>query len=406
MKTHTPLSSIAEIQQLMLAAAQTVSAEQTIKLEHAVGRVLAAAQIADMDVPPYDNSAMDGYAVRHKDVQATNRLQLTQRIPAGSNGSRLLPGTTARIFTGAPIPPDCDAVVMQEEVDVAGEQILLQKAVHIGQNIRRRGEDIAKGNEILPAGHCLAPQDLGLLASIGIAEVTVKRQLRVAVFFTGDELVMPGQSLAAGQIYNSNRFMLRGLLEKLGCQIADLGNVPDQLDATRATLRQAAAENDLVLTCGGVSVGEEDHVKAAVEAEGRLDAWKIAIKPGKPLAFGHIGKVPFIGLPGNPVSAFVTFLLFARPFILRQQGQQQVSSTPCQARANFNWPKPDKRQEYLRARLSLGKDGQSVATLFPQQGSGVLTSCSWASGLVEVAPGQIINQGDWVRYYPLTEMGC
>ncbi|MGL5988010.1 MAG: molybdopterin molybdotransferase MoeA [Rhodocyclaceae bacterium] len=406
MKTHTPLSSIAEIQQLMLAAAQTVSAEQTIKLEHAVGRVLAAAQIADMDVPPYDNSAMDGYAVRHEDVQATNRLQLTQRIPAGSNGSRLLPGTTARIFTGAPIPPDCDAVVMQEEVDVAGEQILLQKAVHIGQNIRRRGEDIAKGNEILPAGHCLAPQDLGLLASIGIAEVTVKRQLRVAVFFTGDELVMPGQSLAAGQIYNSNRFMLRGLLEKLGCQIADLGNVPDQLDATRATLRQAAAENDLVLTCGGVSVGEEDHVKAAVEAEGRLDAWKIAIKPGKPLAFGHIGKVPFIGLPGNPVSAFVTFLLFARPFILRQQGQQQVSGTPCMARANFNWLKPDKRQEYLRARLSLGKDGQSVATLFPQQGSGVLTSCSWASGLVEVAPGQIINQGDWVRYYPLTEMGC
>ena len=406
MKTHTPLSSIAEIQQLMLAAAETIKSEETIKLEHAVGRILATAQIADMDVPPHDNSAMDGYAVRHEDVQATNRLKVTQRIPAGSNGSRLLPGTAARIFTGAPIPPDCDAVVMQEEVEVDGEQISLQKAVHVGQNIRRRGEDIARGSEILPAGHCLAPQDLGLLASIGIAEVTVKRQLRVAVFFTGDELVMPGQPLAAGQIYNSNRFMLRGLLEKLGCQIADLGNVPDQLDATRATLRQAAAENDLIITCGGVSVGEEDHVKAAVEAEGRLDAWKIAIKPGKPLAFGHIGKVPFIGLPGNPVSAFVTFLLFARPFILRQQGQQQVNSTPCLARANFNWPKPDKRQEYLRARLSLGADGQSEATLFPQQGSGVLTSCSWASGLVEVAPGQIIKQGDWVRYYPLADLGC
>jgi molybdopterin molybdotransferase len=406
MKTHTPLSSIAEIQQLMLAAAETINSEETIKLEHAVGRVLATAQIADMDVPPHDNSAMDGYAVRHEDVQATKRLQVTQRIPAGSNGSRLLPGTAARIFTGAPIPTDCDAVVMQEEVEVDGEQISLQKAVHVGQNIRRRGEDIAKGSEILPAGHCLAPQDLGLLASIGIAEVTVKRQLRVAVFFTGDELVMPGQPLAAGQIYNSNRFMLRGLLAKLGCQIADLGNVPDQLDATRATLRQAAAENDLIITCGGVSVGEEDHVKAAVEAEGRLDAWKIAIKPGKPLAFGHIGKVPFIGLPGNPVSSFVTFLLFARPFILRQQGQQQVSSPPCLARANFNWPKPDKRQEYLRARLSLGADGQSEATLFPQQGSGVLTSCSWASGLVEVAPGQVINHGDWVRYYPLADLGC
>lgn len=408
MKTHTPLSSIAEIQQLMLAAADTdtINAEETIKLEHAVGRVLATAQIAYIDVPPHDNSAMDGYAVRHEDAQTTSRLLVTQRIPAGSNGSRLLPGTAARIFTGAPIPPDCDAVVMQEEVEVDGEQISLQKAVHVAQNIRRRGEDIAKGNEILPAGHRLAPQDLGLLASIGIAEVTVKRQLRVAVFFTGDELVMPGQPLAAGQIYNSNRFMLRGLLEKLGCQIADLGNVPDQLDATRATLRQAAAENDLIITCGGVSVGEEDHVKAAVEAEGRLDAWKIAIKPGKPLAFGHIGKVPFIGLPGNPVSAFVTFLLFARPFILRQQGQQQVNSTPCLARANFNWPKPDKRQEYLRARLSLGADGQSEATLFPQQGSGVLTSCSWASGLVEVAPGQIIKQGDWVRYYPLADLGC
>lgn len=406
MKPHTPLSSIAEIQALMLNAAQVVSSQENIATEHAVGRVLANAQHASINVPPHDNSAMDGYAVRSGDLRHSDTLTVTQRIPAGSNGTQLLPYTAARIFTGAPIPPDCDAVVMQEETEINGEQVRILKPVTAGQNIRRKGEDIACHSEILSAGSCLSPQDLGLLASVGIAQVAVKRRLRVAVFFTGDELVMPGQTLAAGQIYNSNRFMLRGLLDKLNCDVTDLGNVPDQLDATRATLRRAAQEHDLILTCGGVSVGEEDHVKAAVEAEGKLDAWKIAIKPGKPLAFGHIGVVPFIGLPGNPVSAFVTFLLFARPFIRRQQGQEVVQSAPTLVRANFNWPKPDKRQEYLRAKIAIAGDGQVEATLFPQQGSGVLTSCSWASGLIEVAPGQVIHCGDLVRYYPFTDLGC
>lgn len=406
MTTHTPLSSIAEIQALMLNAAKSVEDLENIPLENGVGRVLAISQLATINVPPHDNSAMDGYALRTIDLQQHATLTVTQRIPAGSNGTQLMPGTAARIFTGAPIPPDCDAVVMQEEARLNGEQLQILKPVTVGQNIRRQGEDIRSNSEILAAGTRLSPQDLGLLASVGVAQVAVKRRLRVAVFFTGDELVMPGQTLAQGQIYNSNRFMLRGLLDKLGCSITDLGNVPDQFEATRTTLRQAAQDHDLILTCGGVSVGEEDHVKAALEAEGKLDAWKIAIKPGKPLAFGHVGSTAFIGLPGNPVSAFVTFLLFARPFIRRLQGQNEVHNLPSMVRANFSWPKPDKRQEYLRARAAIGNDGEVSATLFPQQGSGVLTSCSWATGLIEVAPGQVIQAGDWVKYYSLAEMGC
>lgn len=406
MKNAQALLSINEVQTLLLEAARPVNEIEIIRTEAACGRTLANDLHSAHDVPPHDNSAMDGYAVRCSDTASLASLKVTQRIPAGSTGTQLQPGTAARIFTGAPIPPDCDAVVMQEEVSLNGDQVTLTRQVKAGQNIRRRGEDIASGSIVLQAGKKLSPQDLGLAASIGVAELTVRRQLRVAVFFTGDELVMPGQPLGSGQIYNSNRYVLRGLLGNLGCIVTDLGIVEDSLQATREALRQAAREHDLVLTCGGVSVGEEDHVKAAVEAEGRLDAWKIAIKPGKPLAFGHVGNTPFIGLPGNPVSSFITFLLFATPFIKRSQGQREVLPQPLLATAAFDWHKPDKRQEYLRARISLSGTGKPEASLYPQQGSGVLTSCSWANALVEIQPNQSINKGDLVPCYPLSDLGC
>ena len=406
MKNSQSLLSIDEVLTILLDAARPLEALETVATEAACGRILASDLRATLDVPPHDNSAMDGYAVRIADAGTHASLHVAQRIPAGSTGSALQPGTAARIFTGAPIPPDCDAVVMQEDTTLNGEQVILNKPLKPGQNIRRRGEDIAAGSIVLPAGKPLSPQDLGLAASIGVATLPVRRLLRVAVFFTGDELVMPGQPLGAGQIYNSNRYVLRGLLQNLGCAVTDLGIVEDSLAATRAALRDAATGHDLVLTCGGVSVGEEDHVKAAVEAEGRLDAWKIAIKPGKPLAFGHIGNTPFIGLPGNPVSAFITFLLFATPFIKRSQGQTAVQPQPLLAQADFDWTKPDKRQEYLRARISRDAAGKPVASLYPQQGSGVLTSCSWASGLIEVLPGQSIGKGELVPYYPLSDLGC
>lgn len=406
MKNSQSLLSISEVLTILLDAARPVDAIETVATEAACGRILATDLRSTLDVPPHDNSAMDGYAVRVADANANVSLHVAQRIPAGSTGSALQPGTAARIFTGAPIPPDCDAVVMQEDTTLNGEQVTLNKPVKAGQNIRRRGEDIASGSIVLPAGKLLSPQDIGLAASIGVATLPVRRQLRVAVFFTGDELVMPGQPLGAGQIYNSNRYVLRGLLQNLGCAVTDLGIVEDSLTATRAALRDAAADHDLVLTCGGVSVGEEDHVKAAVEAEGHLDAWKIAIKPGKPLAFGHVGNTPFIGLPGNPVSAFITFLLFATPFIKHRQGQTTVQPQPLLAIADFDWTKPDKRQEYLRARISRDAAGKPTASLYPQQGSGVLTSCSWASGLIEILPGQTISKGELVPYYPLTDLGC
>ena len=404
MKNSQSLLSIDEVLTILLDAARPLEALETVATEAACGRILASDLRATLDVPPHDNSAMDGYAVRIADVGTHASLHVAQRIPAGSTGSALQPGTAARIFTGAPIPPGCDAVVMQEDTRTEGDRVILLKPVRPGQNIRRSGEDIARGHEILPAGKRLSPQDLGLAASIGIDRLTVHRRLRVAVFFTGDELVMPGRPLEPGQIYNSNRYVLRGLLEKLGCQITDLGIVEDTLEATRAALRLAADGHDLVLTCGGVSVGEEDHVKAAVEAEGSLDAWKIAIKPGKPLAFGQIGGTPFIGLPGNPVSAYITFLMFAGPFIKRRQGLGHVLPQPLLAIADFDWPKPDKRQEYLRARIGQTAEGQPSATLYPQQGSGVLTSCSWANALIKVKPGQMIQQGDRVVCYPLAAL--
>jgi molybdopterin molybdotransferase len=396
------LLAVCEALDFLLSAARPVAEVEKIPTLEANGRVLASAVVSGINVPGHDNTQMDGYAVRAADCAAGDAtLTVTQRIPAGHVGQPLLPGCAARIFTGAMIPEGADAVVMQEQCEANDGLVTIRHTPKAGEWIRRTGEDISVGSVILAAGTRLRSQELGLAASIGMAELSVRRKLRVAVFFTGDELTMPGEPLAPGAIYNSNRFTLRALLENLGCEVRDFGIVPDSLEATCNVLRQAADGNDLIITSGGVSVGEEDHIKPAVEAEGKLNMWQIAVKPGKPLAFGEVGQAFFVGLPGNPVSSFVTFLLFVRPFLLRLQG----ADAPAQprgilVRADFNWPKADRRNEFLRAKLN----GQGGLDLFPNQGSGVLTSTVWGDGLVDNPPGNPIAPGDLVRFIPFSEL--
>lgn len=405
MSEKKPMLSAAEALQQLLAAAVPITDSEIVPTLEANRRVLAADQVSLLDVPPMDNTQMDGYAVRTADsASGAARLPVSQRIPAGQIPTALQPGTAARIFTGAMIPPGADAVVMQEQCEADGESVVVRHAPAAGEWIRRRGEDIRAGSTILRAGTRLRPQELGLAASVGLARLPVVRRPRVAVFFTGDELALPGEPLKPGAIYNSNRFLLRGLLENLGCTITDFGIVPDSLEATRETLRHAAEGHDLVLTSGGVSVGEADFVKPAVEAEGRLNLWQIAIKPGKPLAFGQLdraaGTAFFIGLPGNPVSGLVTFLLFVRPFLLRLQGVPEVAPRAYPMRADFDWAKPDRRNEFLRVRVN---DGGGLE-LFPNQGSAVLTSTVWGHGLVDNPPGRPIARGDNVRFLPFSEL--
>jgi molybdopterin molybdotransferase len=341
---------------------------------------------------------------------AGTTLPLTQRIPAGVVGQPLAPGSAARIFTGAQIPAGADAVVMQEQcAALDGPAVRIDTVPQPGQWIRRRGEDVHAGQVVLTAGTRLTPQALGLASAIGTATLRVMRRPRVALFSTGDELVMPGQvppeQMRPGAIYNANRYTLRGLLQAAGCDCTDLGIVPDRLDATRAALREAAAGNDLILTSGGVSVGEEDHLRPALQAEGRLELWQVAIKPGKPLAFGAVHRgdgtqAYFVGLPGNPVSSFITFVLAVRPLLRRLQGESEASPAPIELRADFDWPKPDRRREFLRVR----RNAAGGLDLFANQSSGVLTSAVWADGVVDNPPGQAIRAGDRVRYLPWTEL--
>jgi molybdopterin molybdotransferase len=406
-----PLLSLDEALQRLLqgAADQAITDVDTVSTFDGLGRVLADEVCSTLDVPSADNSSMDGYALRAADAAAGTLLPVAQRIPAGVVGQPLAPHTAARIFTGAQIPAGADAVLMQEQAEtLPGDglgALRVREAPAAGDWIRRRGEDVRAGDVVLTRGTRLTPQALGLAASVGAATLQVLRRPRVALLSTGDELVMPGEPLKPGAIYNSNRFMLRALLQAAGCECTDLGIVPDRLQATRDALRQAAVSHDLVLSSGGVSVGEEDHLKPAVMAEGRLELWQIAIKPGKPLAFGAVrrddgSQALFIGLPGNPVSSFVTFLVCVAPVLRALQGADPAGPAGVSMRADFDWPRADKRREFLRVRFN----GAGGLDLYPNQSSGVLTSTVWADGLVDNPPGQALQRGDTVRFIPLSDL--
>lgn len=413
---RSPLRPLDEVRADLLSRVSALAELESVSLFDAHGRVLAEDLTSPLQVPPQDNSAMDGYAVRLADLAAASgaELPISQRIPAGAVAQPLQAGTVARIFTGASMPAGADAVLMQEDAQAGGDgYVKFTTTPRAGQHIRRAGEDVQRGAVVLACGHRLNSAAQGMAASIGRATVSVTRRPRVALFSTGDELVMPGsiapEQMPLGAIYNSNRFFLRSLLQRLGCEVTDLGVVPDRRDATVAALRDAALEHDLILTSGGVSVGEEDHVKPAVQALGTLDLWQLAIKPGKPFAYGWVrrggadasaSEAHFIGLPGNPVSSFVTFLLLVRPFVLKLQGCRQLDWPSMPARADFAWPKADKRREFLRVR----RNAQGGLDLFANQSSGVLTSMVWGDGLVDNPPGTVIAPGDTVRYVPLAEL--
>ncbi len=426
--TFPPLKSLDDALAELLSHASPLSATEQVSTFDADGRMLAADLVSALHVPPQDNSAMDGYALRCADVSAPGVvLPVSQRIAAGSSGQPLQPGSVARIFTGAPIPPGADAVVMQEDCDVMGDTatVLVKTTPQLGQWIRRAGEDVARGAVVLSKGDLLTPASLGLAAGIGMKTVPVASRPRVALFSTGDELVMPGdvapQDMRPGTIYNSNRFFLRALLQRLGCVVTDMGIVPDRRDATLDALRSAAQDHDLILTSGGVSVGEEDHIKPAVQALGELDLWQIAIKPGKPFAYGKIRRavqaeppvlspvegvetptdfVHFIGLPGNPVSSFVTFMVLVRPFLRQLQGASQVTPVATAMPAHFNWPRADKRREFLRVH----RNAAGGLDLFPNQSSGVLTSAVWGDGLLDNPAGRTIAHGDTVQFIAFSDL--
>lgn len=412
--SRPPLLSLDEALPQLLAHARALGRHERVSTFEADGRVLAQDVVSALQVPPLDNSSMDGYAVRCADIQQPDTvLRVTQRIPAGATGHALGAGEAARIFTGAPIPPGADAVLMQEDCEALDEaQVRCRIVPEAGQWIRRSGEDVMRGATVLHRGERLGPAALGLAASIGLSHLDVAVRPRVALLSTGDELVMPGdvppEAMPPGAIYNSNRFFLRALLQRLGCVVTDLGIVPDQFDATRHALHQAAQEHDLILTSGGVSVGEEDHIKPAVQALGQLHLWSLAIKPGKPFAFGALRREPeqadsssahFIGLPGNPVSSFVTFLLLVRPFLLSLQGARQLEAPRWRLRAATDGPRADRRREFLRARRNLVGELE----LFSNQSSGVLTSAVWADGVIDNPAGTVIRQGDWVDFIPWSE---
>ena len=410
---RAPLLSLDDALERLLASASPSLSTEQVPVGDADGRVLTQDVVSALHVPPQDNSAMDGYALRCGDVvQPGTTLPVSQRITAGTNGQPLQTGTVARIFTGAPVPPGADAVVMQEDCtalppgdatpEIASVQVNTRPTP--GQNIRRAGEDVALGDVVLYRGQRLGPAELGLAASIGMAELPVSRRPRVALLSTGDELVMPGtvapRDMAPGAIYNSNRYFLSALLRRMGCMVTDLGIVPDQLDTTVQALREAAQSHDVILTSGGVSVGEEDHIKPAVKALGTLDLWQIAIKPGKPFAYGRIGDAHFLGLPGNPVSSFVTFMVLVRPFLLQLQGMQNVAMKSVATQADFTWARADKRREFLRVR----RNAAGSLELFSNQGSGVLTSAVWGDGLVDNPSGRSIAPGDTVQFVSFAEL--
>lgn len=411
---RAPLMSLDDALKSLLSHISPLQTTETVATLDADGRILAQDVVSAMQVPAFDNSSMDGYAVRSADVQQVGaELQLTQRIAAGHFGEALQSGQTARIFTGAPVPPGADAIVMQEQTEPLADgnaaRVRFLITAEAGQWIRLAGEDVRAGETVLHRGQKLGPAQLGLAASLGLAQLQVVTRPKVALFSTGDELVMPGavapSQMPPGAIYNSNRFFLRALLQRMGCVVSDLGIVPDRREATVAALEIAAEHHDLIVTSGGVSVGEEDHVKPAVQALGDLSLWQIAMKPGKPFAYGHVrrgsqaGSAHFVGLPGNPVSSFITFLLLVKPLLLALQGAAPKSPVPYRLPAHFDLPKADKRREFLRVR----RNAQGGLDLFPNQSSGVLTSVVWGDGVVDNPAGQTIAHGDLLDFWSFSE---
>jgi len=402
------LLSADEALEFLLDASTATEKKESVSLDNSLSRILASDIHSTINVPGFDNSAMDGYAIALNDNQLLQKnlsFDIVDRIPAGSTGNELNKGCAARIFTGAPIPKGANTVIMQEECEVSedGTQITITRAIKLNENIRPTGNDILENDVILSSGKQIQPQDISLASSVGVGELTVYKKIKVGVFFTGDELVEPGIPLSSGQIYNSNRYALVALLEQVGCEVINLGNIEDKFSATCDALESLESQCDLIMTTGGVSVGEEDHVKPAVESLGEINLWKIRMKPGKPLAYGKVKQTPFIGLPGNPVSSFVTFCIFSLPFIKKMQGNNNYQSKIIKVKANFECKRAKPRREYARARID-HSESTPVANLYPKQGSDVMSSIVWADGLVEIPENKTVELGELLNYYPLSEL--
>lgn len=393
-----------EARAAMLAGLEPLPETETLDARLGHRRVLAAPLVSTIDVPEFANSAMDGYALRSTDVSPDGPtvLSVSQHIRAGNPSGPLAPGTAARILTGAPLPEGADAVVMQEECERDGDRVRLARRVTPGEHVRPQAHDLARGATVLEAGHRLRAQDVAIAAATGTERLTVRRRPRVAIFSTGDELALPGQALAPGHRYTANNHLLGALLGNAGADVTDAGLVPDELDATCAKLTELADGHDLLLSSGGASVGDEDHVHRALGRVGTVSLWRIAVRPGKPLLFGNVGAVRFLGLPGNPVSTFVTFLLLVRPLVLALQGATDLDPPRVRVRADFDWPQPGTRREFVRVRVDSTSGEASKARLYPDQSSDVLSSAVWADGLVEIPPGEVLSRGDWVGYVPFT----
>ena len=392
----------------LIDSASVTAMTEAVSLDDSLGRILASDIHSTINVPGFDNSAMDGYTIALNDNQVAQEnlsFNVVDRIAAGSTGNDLKVGNAARIFTGAPIPNGANTVVMQEECTLSEDksQITVKRAINLNENIRPTGNDILKDNVILSSGRQIKPQDISLAASVGVGELVVFKKIKVGVFFTGDELVEPGNPLTPGKIYNSNRYALVALLKQVGCDVINLGNIEDKLDATCEALEALESQCDLIMTTGGVSVGEEDHVKPAVEKLGELNLWKIRMKPGKPLAYGKVKQTPFIGLPGNPVSSFVTFCIFSLPFIKKMQGNSNYESKILKVKTNFDCKRAKPRREYARVRIDHSTE-TPLANLFPKQGSDVMSSVVWADGIIEIPENTTFETGTILNYYSMSEL--